>query len=175
MLFEVYRLIGCTKQKMYYWQSHMDYGQIRKSVVEVIERASTTFQLSDDEAEWLANAAGISLDYSGGYIVDMLGYTGKLTELCDKAMVSDRMLRRYKTKAPTKQVILALCIVSNKTTDETDHILRNYGYCLSDCIISDVVIKWFIGESGIDPDMLIFDINETLEKMGLPLLMARQY
>lgn len=153
----------------------MEYGQIRKSVIAVVECAAEVFQLSHNEAEQLANSAGISLNYNGEYIVDLLRYTGKLTELCDKAMISDRMLRRYKTIAPTKQVIIALCIAANKEIDETDSILRNYGYCLSDSIISDTVIKWFITESGIAPELMIFDINEMLEQMGLPLLMARQY
>ena len=91
-------------------------------------------------------------------------------------MVSERMLRRYRHEIPAKQTIIALAVVLGKSADETDSILRKYGYCLSDSIIGDVVVKWYLTkeQNETNEELLIFSINETLEKMGVPLLMTRQ-
>ncbi len=142
----------------------------------MIDQAKHIFKLSDTETEVLANSAGLSLQYKGGYIIDILGYQGKLRTLCSNAMVSDRMLRLYKKETPTKQVILALCVVLDKNINEINEILHKYGYCLSNSIISDVVVKWYIKTNSgkVSGKRLIFSINETLEKMGVPLLMTKQ-
>lgn len=132
--------------------------------------------LSDKQAESLANCAGLSLQFEGGDLINALGYKEKLTELCRHAMVSERMLRYYKYNTPTKQTIIALALALDKNVAEIDGILHKYGYCLSDSIISDLVVKWYITEyKAIHKGLLVFEINETLEKMGVPLLMTRQY
>ncbi len=173
---EVYELIGCTKQNVSYWSLHSYSTQARKSIFKVIENAKKLFALQEHEAEALANSAGLSLKFESGYIIDVLGYKGKLKTLCDKAIISERMLRRYKTETPTKQAILAQCLVMNKPLDEINLILNRYGYCLSDSIVADVVVKWHIfrSENRHNGEMLIFDINEVIAKMGLPMIMTRQ-
>lgn len=142
----------------------------------MIRKAIELFELSDTQAEALINSAGLSLEFEGGDIIEALGYKGKLRDLCRKAMVSERMLRRYRHEIPAKQTIIALAVVLGKSADETDSILRKYGYCLSDSIIGDVVVKWYltIEQNETNEELLIFSINETLEKMGVPLLMTRQ-
>ena len=142
----------------------------------MICKASEIFGLDDEKAESLANSAGLSLHYEGGNIINVLGYKGKLKPLCDKAILSERMLRRYKTETPTKQAIIALCVVLNKPIDEINLILKRYGYCLSDSIAADAVVKWHICHSPnrTNGELLIFEINEVIEKMGLPMLMTRQ-
>lgn len=142
----------------------------------MIRKAAEVFVLDDEKAEALANAAGLSLHYEGGYIITALGYNGKLKALCDKAILSERMLRRYKTETPTKQAIIALCVVLNKPIDEINLILNRYGYCLSDSIAADAVVKWHICHSSnrLNGEVLIFEINEVIERMGLPMLMTRQ-
>lgn len=142
----------------------------------MIRKAAEVFVLDDEKAELLANSAGLSLHYEGGYIINVLGYNGKLKALCDKAVLSERMLRRYKTETPTKQAIIALCVVLNKPIDEINRILKRYGYCLSDSIATDVVVKWHICHSTnkANGEKLIFEINEVIEKMGFPMLMTRQ-
>ncbi len=133
------------------------------------------FNLSAEESEALANSAGLSLEFEGGDLIKALGYHGKLTDLCRLAMISDRMLRLYKQKTPTKQTLTALAVVLNKNSDEIDKLLHKYGYCLSDSIIADVVVRWYLKEKKSNDDrLLIFSINETLEKMGVPLLMTKQ-
>lgn len=160
---------------MSYWAHHAYSTQSKKSVYEVIRKSAELFELDDESSEVLANSAGLSLEYKGGDIVKALGYEGKKILLCEKAMISDRMLRIYKTKTPTKQTITALAVTLGKSCDETDSILRRYGYCLSDSIIGDVVVKWYLTDhSPLDNDNMIFNINETLAKMCIPLLMTRQ-
>lgn len=141
----------------------------------VIHMSAELFHLTDMEAESLANSAGLSLQYSGGDIVRELKYEGKLVELCHKASVSDRMLRLYRHKTPAKQTLLALAASLNKSCSETDKLLHKYGYCLSESIVGDVVVKWYMEKyKGGEDNQLILTINETLDEMNLPLIMTKQ-
>lgn len=113
----------------------------------------------------MANSAGLSNEYIGGSLVDNLEYTEKIVQLCEKAMVSERMLRLYNHKTPTKHTIIALAIAAEKSCAEIDQLLHKYGYCLSDSIVVDIVVKWFVLNRKIgNPSILLGEINETLEK-----------
>ncbi len=154
---------------------HSYSTQSKQSIYRVIYQARDVFALTEVQAEKLANSAGLSLEYKGGGLVEALGYKGKRTELCACAMVSERMLRLYKYKTPPKQTLLALAMALCKNYAETDTLLHTYGYCLSDSIVGDLVVKWFLTESeNCKSEHLIFRINEILLKMELPLLMTRQ-
>lgn len=171
----VYQLIGCTKQNVSYWAHHSYSTQSRKNIFKVIENARELFVLHEHEAETLANSAGLSLKFEGGDLLAHLGYTGKKNELCEKAMISERMLRLYCHKTPTKQTLTALAVSLGKSSEELDRLLHKYGYCLSDSIIGDVVVKWNLNEyNGSLNKSLIYTINGVLSEMGLPLLMTRQ-
>lgn len=168
----MYLKLGCSKQNISYWKNHSYSTQAKKSIYDVIRKAAEIFGLDDKTAESLANCAGLSLEFEGGALISYLGYSGSKTDLYKKAMISERMFWHYKTKTPTKEAILALMITLNKNCSEIDLLLHKYGYCLSDSIITDAVIKWNLknhhGTSHLD------EINSTLSDMGLPLLMTRQ-
>lgn len=95
-LCEVYSRLDCTKQNISYWEIHCDSTQSGKSILRVIHSARELFGLNDDEAEKLANSAGLSLDYEGGSLMEILNYSGKVCELSANALISERMLRHYK-------------------------------------------------------------------------------
>lgn len=60
------------------------------------------------------------------------------------------------------------------TVDETDELLRKYGYCLSKSIAADTVITWFLKtQTKLSGAKLLGEINDVLEQMGSPLLMTR--
>ena len=69
---------------------------------------------------------------------------------------------------------MAIAIALNCSIDELRLILIKYGYCLSASIAADAVVKWYLDTypraSGKD---ILIEINETLQCMGLPLLMTR--
>lgn len=85
------------------------------------------------------------------------------------------MLRNYKKTVPTKQALLAIVIALNFPVYDIDRILRSYGYCLSESLAEDVVVKWYVNNSNQRSSGagLLNEINDVLEKMGLPLLMTR--
>ena len=84
------------------------------------------------------------------------------------------MLRSYKKSVPTKQVLLAIVIVLDLSVSDIDRILRSYGYCLSESLAADAVVKWYVDNSRQKGGArLLNEINDTLESMGLPLLMTR--
>lgn len=95
-LSDVYSLLGCSKQNVSYWESHCDSTQSKNTIYKVISRAAELFCLSENQAENLANSAGLSLYSEGGDLMETLRYFGKKGSLCNKAMVSERMLRHYK-------------------------------------------------------------------------------
>lgn len=109
--------------------------------------------------------------------MEALGYQGSIRMLCEYSMVSERMFRYYKVKVPSKQALLALVVVLSMREEAVDRLLRKYGYCLSASIAGDVVVRWHIRQ-GIrekrNGKTVLFEINATLERMGLPLLMTRQ-
>lgn len=141
----------------------------------MIHNAAELFGLEDGQAEALANSAGLSLESRTGSLLGRLGYSGKPKDICAAAGISERMLRNYKSKTPTKQALLAIVIALNFSVSEIDEILRSYGYCLSESLAGDAVVKWFVNNSRQNKNgsALLDEINDVLEKMGLPLLMTR--
>lgn len=95
-LSEVYSILGCSKQNISYWEQHCDSTQSGRSILRIVRSAKEIFGLTDTEAERLANTAGLSLYAEGGSITETLKYWGKIRELSEKAMISERMLRHYK-------------------------------------------------------------------------------
>lgn len=154
---------------------HSHSTQARKSIVEVIHKASDFFRLEAGQAEALANSAGLSLNTGSGGLTERLNYSGKPKELCAAAGISERMLRNYKKGVPTKQALLAVLIALNFSASDIDKILRSYGYCLSESVAEDAVVKWYAEHWGQRNDgaRLLNEINDVLEEMGLPLLMTR--
>lgn len=68
---------------------------------------------------------------------------------------------------------MALALSLEMSLEEQRSILKKYGYCLSESIAADMVVKWFVtygNEGGIG---ILYNVNEVLEEMGLPLLMTR--
>lgn len=98
-LCEVYSLLGCSRQNVSYWELHSDSTQSRHSIRNVIEHAARLFELNADEAETLANSAGLSLSFEGGDLLKDLGYEGRKCDLCRGAVISERMLEYYKKNA----------------------------------------------------------------------------
>lgn len=168
-------MLGCSKQNVSYWELHTQSTQAKKSIIEVIHNASDFFGLDAGQAEALANSAGLSLNTESGGLMGRLKYSGKPKDLCKAAGISERMLRNYKKDVPTKQALLAIVIALNFSASEIDRILRSYGYCLSESIAEDAVVKWYVNywKQRNDGTRLLNEINDLLEKMGLPLLMTR--
>lgn len=100
-LSEIYSILGCSKQNVSYWEIHCDSTQSGNSILRVVRGARELFELTDDEAEQLANSAGLSLYFEGGSLIEVLEYQGKVCELSSNALISERMLRSYK-KNPHK-------------------------------------------------------------------------
>lgn len=171
-------MLGCSKQNISYWGMHSYSTQSKKSIYRIINNSILLFKLSDKEAELLANSAGLSLHLNEGNLYEFLDlhYKGKIKDLYENALISERMLRYYKKITPTKQALLAIAISLNCNLSEIDELLRRYGYCISCSVISDSVVSWFINnrleKNGTE---LLLKINIVLDDMGLPLLMTRQF
>lgn len=149
--------------------------QSRASIINVIHKAEDLFGLDSGQAEALANSAGLSLNFNPGSLMEKLNYSGKPKELCSAAGISERMLRNYKSTVPTKQALLAILTVLNFSSADMDEPLRSYGYCLSESLAADAVVRWYADNSRprYNGAGLLNEINDVLEKMGLPLLMTR--
>lgn len=90
--------------------------------------------------------------------------------------VSERMIQYYLAgKVPTKQVLLAIAILLELPIKEAEELLWEYGYSLSYSLANDAVVRWFWeNNSTLSGADLLYEINETLEYLNLPLLMAKQ-
>ncbi|MDE6598714.1 MAG: hypothetical protein K2K34_01370 [Oscillospiraceae bacterium] len=174
---EIYTMLGCSKQNISYWSAHSYSTQYQKSIRGVIENAALLFELSLEDSEILANSAGLTLYPSCGNLYEFLDmhYKGKLKELSENALISERMLRYYKKISPTKQALLAIAISLNCRLSEIDALLRSYGYCLSKSSAADIAVIWFMeNNTSKNGSMLLVEINTVLDNMGFPLLMTRQ-
>ncbi|MBD5144312.1 MAG: hypothetical protein HDT21_00065 [Ruminococcus sp.] len=174
---EIYKRLGCSKQNISYWNAHFYSTQSQRSIRSVIENAVVLFGLSPEDSEMLANSAGLTLYPSCGNLYEFLElhYNGKIKELSENALISERMLRYYKKITPTKQALLAIAVYLNCGSSETDALLRSYGYCLSKSSAADIAVMWFIdNNTNKNGNVLLTEINIVLDNMGLPLLMTRQ-
>lgn len=116
-------------------------------------------------------------DGQGGKTLEMLvrEYGGKKCDLLARAGVSERMFQYYmKGKIPTKQALIALLIAMGLPLPQIEETLAEYGYCFSPSLPEDAVILWFLQKDPKKGDpLLLCSINETLEELGLPLLMTK--
>lgn len=78
-------------------------------------------------------------------------------------------------KVPTKQALLAIDILLELPAKELEELLWGYGYSLSYSLANDAAVRWFLEDkrtlAGTD---LLYEINEALEYLNLPLLMTKQ-
>lgn len=78
-------------------------------------------------------------------------------------------------KEPTKQALIAIAIILEYNEIEIDLLLRKYGYCLSKSLANDAVVRWFLQSSdGYHCTKLLYNINETLDSLNMPMLMTKQ-
>lgn len=68
---------------------------------------------------------------------------------------------------------MAIMLSLNMSLDELRTILKKYGYCLSESVAADMVVKWFVTYRNDGGEKILYTVNEVLEEMGLPLLMTR--
>ena len=71
----------------------------------------------------------------------------------------------------TKESLLAIAVSFNLTADESDMLLRRYGFCLSRSMPVDAVVAWFLKcgcISGVDC------VNNVLYELGLPLIGTKE-
>lgn len=68
---------------------------------------------------------------------------------------------------------MAIMLSLNLPLDEQQTILKKYGYCLSESVAADMVVKWFVTYRKKADTKILYEVNEVLEEMGLPLLMTR--
>ncbi len=68
---------------------------------------------------------------------------------------------------------MAVSLSLNINLDDLRGILKKYGYCLSESVAADMVVKWFVTYRNDNSRNILFMVNEVLEEMELPLLMTR--
>ena len=139
--------------------------------------AAELFELSENQAESLANKAGLSLCAHENAIAKSLMNCGKnKRRLIYHMAVSERMVQYYIAgKEPTKQALIAIAIILEFSEDEIDTLLKKYGYCLSKSLPSDAIVRWFLqNSSNCSPEKLLYLINEVLDSFNFPMLMTKQ-
>jgi len=103
-------------------------------------------------------------------------YPGKIKDLYETACVSERMLRYIRTGANiTKGSVLAVLITIGKDLDSIQECLKKAGLILSKSLHSDTVVMWMVENEphSYKGTSLVYRINETLDRLELPLLMTR--
>lgn len=176
---EVYAMLGIKKQHIFYWKNNPHSVQTKvMGKYKVIAKAGNVFKLDEQEKEILANKAGLSLLADGNFtahLAELLSvYPDKKSRLRDMAMISDRMFRYIKSgKFLRKEALLALGISLGLEIDRLQIFMQKAGYCLSDSIHGDAVVKWILTDGKLTRSNPVMNINEVLDSLGLPLLMTR--
>ncbi|WP_303149309.1 hypothetical protein [uncultured Cloacibacillus sp.] len=163
--------MGCSKTDLSRWHKkpYSFNATSNNAKFKVIRNAQKVFLLTDGETEYLANTAGLSLSLRYNAIVELLkNYKEQYSRLCNQIGITDRMLRYYINGiAPTKYILLALGIILKLAYSELIALLNAYGYCLSDSLCVDVIVKYYLFNVKMKN---IHDINYVLEKLNLPVL-----
>lgn len=101
------------------------------------------------------------------HLIDAKGKTD--VEVYKKANISRKLFSKIRTGRgymPGKRTILALAIGLELSVEETENLLEHAGFALSQSILSDVIIKYFISHKKYD----IYEINDALFQYDQPLL-----
>lgn len=183
---DVYVKLGFTKTDISRWKNNpfSTHASTKLHKIKVVLKAMEILNLSPNQAENLANKAGLSLFSHIAPQTKPLNELKILLKNCGSKQrrqlyhlaVSERMVQYYLTgKAPTKQALLAITIILGLSITETEHMLRNFGYCLSSSLVNDAVVRWFMeNDNGTARAELLYSINETLDILDLPLLLTKQ-
>lgn len=127
----IYSLLGCSKQNLSYWHSKQNSSNAsKKAKISVVLKAQELFSLSDEQAEELANRAGLTLDIRNGYSLSEILRRRRLSNhrVYRNALVSERMFFHCKNGAHvTKESLIAIAVSMGLTVDETDGLLRGCG------------------------------------------------
>lgn len=175
--------MGCNKTDIFRWrqQPYSTQKTVRQHKLLVIAKAGEIFELSARQTEFLANTAGLSLYPNGRPQTELLP---RLLRQCGRrqrrllyhAAVSERMLQYYLAgRQPSKQALLAILLLLE--AEDLPASLNAYGYCLSASLANDAVVRWHLANAGRQgaPADLLLHINHTLDELGLPLLMTKQF
>jgi hypothetical protein len=94
---KVYDILGVSKQSLYWWETRSQSVQTRNNYKrKFIINVAELFELNNIQAEQLANQAGLSLKMSADFSDDLrkaiLKFDGSVRCLCDRTMISERMM-----------------------------------------------------------------------------------
>lgn len=175
---DVYRLFGMSRQNLAFWESTPCNTHAKKLKCQVVRNVAELFQLTEQEAEILANRAGLTL-YSDGRFAELLQtilkeQAVKKSFCYQKANVSERMYQYIaKGRTPTKETALALSLSLNLGLEKIEILLKAAGYVLSKSLPNDMVIFYLISHKKECGNSLIFYVNEVLHELEMPLLMTK--
>ena len=167
-MLKICTLLGCSKQQLSYWQvnPYSTSPIYTKTKITVIQKAQKLFSLTSGQAEDLANRAGLTLERPRSFC---------LSEVLTRFHINytERMFFYYQNgEHITKESLLALAVSLCLTADESDMLLRRYGFCLSRSMPVDAVVAWFL---RCDSRMIgVNPINEVLYELGLPLIGTKE-
>ena len=185
---DVYALLQICPESVYRWQKNRSFHRSTIGFkVQLIKRMGEIFLLSEEGKLRLYNQAGlVSYEYDKlvqkkEFIISfkkvISTYHHKKVDLCNKALVSERMFRHIQRgEHLSKSPILALLITMGLEIETISEVLSSAGFILSPAIIEDVIVleviqKHKIHKTGEERLVLM---NELLENFALPLLMTRQ-
>ena len=117
-----------------------------------------------------------NVDFANHFNTLLAAYPGKKIDLYKAALVSDRMFRHIKSGHHLrKEPILALLIAMGLNLENIQVALMQAGYILSHSMLNDAVIMWMLKNDASKQNSAgrLQTINDTLDSLGLPLLMTR--
>ncbi len=174
---DVYSMLGCNKTDVSRWEYHpySTHALVKNKKLAAVRKMGIYLGLNHEEAEKLANRAGLSFGNGEKCLISLLfSFEGKMGELAAKSQISERMLQYYKNgMSPTKQALLAISISQGLGVRDIEGLLMGHGFCLSKSLPNDLVVLWGLKELERD-GLFLYKINEILLDMELPLLMTRQ-
>jgi len=113
----------------------------------------------------------LTKDGAAFYEVIRTVYGKTIRALCNTAAIGERAFRNYKYKSPPKRILLAVSVALGFSVGETDKFLRKFGYCLSEAVLTDCVVAFYLRSNcAFNAAKTLNEINETLYSMGIPTL-----
>lgn len=149
----------------------------RNAVCALIEKAKNLFNLTEEQCDDLAAAAGVSLIKEDVTFYEVIRkvYTGSIRKLCAAASIDERTFRNYKNKLPPKHSLLAVCAALGFNALQTDNYLHMFGYCLSGSVLTDSVAAFYLRKNSENSGVKTLNgINDALFLMGISPLCMRK-
>lgn len=153
-LIDVFDYVHYSKMLQSFYPESKDLSNTTNEIIKEINENSDPSSIRITFSEYL-------FDYIDKHEIDEV-------KLYKRAQIDRKLFSKIRQKDyhPQKKTAILLALSAKMNLDDTSVLLKKAGYALSNSIIEDIVVRWFIEHQIYD----LFHINNALYELELKTL-----